>query len=271
MTKKKEELNLKGPDMLQLKAASTVEYLRKHGKILAAGLVILLVAIVAGIGINAMLASQQEGLRQDLAQVEKLYDEELKAFSESQESAQNELDELKLAQQKAAARSEEKAKLDRQVTELEARLAQSKPDHSESQQEFLKFFQNHKNSPAGWVAGVRYAAISLDQRQLEEASPVLEDVANRSGQYPIIHTQSRLLLIATLEDLEKFDEALVHAEQLLTASRAELKPRVLLTKGRLLVFKKDYDQAQQTLTQLIEQHADSQEAESAKSMMALLF
>ncbi|MFW7379389.1 MAG: tetratricopeptide repeat protein [Oligoflexus sp.] len=269
MTNKKEDLNLKGPDMLQLKSAAVADYLRRHSKAVGAGLAVIVVAVLAGIGIKAILENQKEELRQDLTQIEKTYEDELKAFSDKQENLQNELDKLKLEQQKAA--DDDKAALDKKVAALEAQTAEAKPDHSGSKEEFLKFYNNHKNDPSGWVAGVRYAGISLENRELEKARDILAEVAEKSNQYPIIHTQSRLMLIATLEDLGQFDEALKHAEQLLSASREELKPKVLLTKGRLLVFKEDYEQAQKTLTEIVEQHAGSQEAESAKSMMALLF
>lgn len=269
MTRKKDALNLKGPDLLQLKAAAAFEFMRQNSKALGLGLLAIVLVVLSFIGANAFMESRQEALRQELAKIEKQYEDVLKTFSDQQEALQDELDKAKLAQQKAS--GDEKASLDKKVADLEAQLATAKPDHSAVKQEFLQFFQDNKNSPAGWVAGIRYASLAIEERNLEEARPVLEEIANQSNDYILLQTQSRLLLIATLEDLERFDEALQHTDQLLNLTQDELKPRLLLTKGRLLVLKEDFEQAQQTFSQIIEQHGNSQEAESAKSMMALLF
>lgn len=269
MSKKKEELNLKGPDLLQAKAVAAAEYLRRHSVLVAGVLIGLVVVVVAALGINALLDSQKERLRQELAQVEKIYDDELEAFSESQEKLQDQLDDLKLEQQRAS--GEERTRLDVQVANLEAQLAAASPDHSHSQEAFREFFEQHPNNPAGWVAGIRFAAIAVENRDLESARPVLEKLADRSTQYPILQTQSQLMLVAVLEDLEDFSAALNRVEQLLKTVAEELKPKVLLAKGRLQVFQQDFEQAQQTFAQIVEQHDGSQEAESARSMMALLF
>ena len=100
MSQNKQDLNLKGPDSFQVKVAAVVDMASKHSKSL--GLVALLLALVAAgvAGFTQWQAAQQEKLAESLAEVEKLFNDEIEAFTKSQQASQDELDKLKLDLQK---------------------------------------------------------------------------------------------------------------------------------------------------------------------------
>jgi predicted negative regulator of RcsB-dependent stress response len=268
MSKKKKDLKLKAPDALQVRTASLVSSMRQHPQLLVGILVGLLVIIGAGIGINVLMEQQHEELRQNLADIDQQYESEQETVAEQRSELEEQLDDLKLQEKKA--KGEEKEQLSQDIAELEAQLDQLKPDHTASKQEFRNFFDQHPAEPEGWIAGIRYASMAIEERELAEAREVLTKIADQSGDYLIVQVQSRLLLVSVLEDLGEFDEALQHVAALDKNVNDELKPTVLLAKGRLHVFKEEYDQARQAFDQLIQDHGSAREAQQAKNLKALL-
>lgn len=100
---------------------------------------------------------------------------------------------------------------------------------------------------------------------------MLEEIAVTGSQdQGIIYSQGLLLLVSILEDREQYDKALDYSERYLKIASSELKPRALLGKAQIYYLKKDFPSAQSTLSQLLNDHVNSMEADRARNMMALL-
>ena len=98
----------------------------------------------------------------------------------------------------------------------------------------------------------------------------MEVVAKESVKVPVFQIQSRMILIGINEDAGNYDAALKDAEYLISMADDELKPKVLLAKGRIQMLKDAKAEAKATLDDLIAKHANSPEAQKARSMLALI-
>ena len=74
----------------------------------------------------------------------------------------------------------------------------------------------------------------------------------------------------TPEEQEKYDKALQEIDQLAKIADEDLEPRILLVRGRILILKDARAEAKKTLSQLIEKHGATPEAQKARSMQTLL-
>ena len=77
----------------------------------------------------------------------------------------------------------------------------------------------------------------LEKDKLPEARPILENVLAKSTSSPFYQTQARLALISVLEEQGEYDTALTQLDQLDKVIDKDLKPKVLLAKGRLQLLK----------------------------------
>ena len=114
------------------------------------------------------------------------------------------------------------------------------------------------------------ARVLIDQNKAAEAQPILEGILTKSKDNRFYQAQTRLTLIGLLEQSGDYDKALGQVDALDKAVGAELKPLVLLTRGRLQLLKNDKATAKTTLNQLIDSYGTSTEAQKARTMLALL-
>ena len=264
---KKDDLNLKGPDALQVQASKGLDFALKNKAAIIAGVVVALSVALIVIGVSYFQDSAAEDRREELAKIDMIYEKEQTAFAEKRSAIEKKLDAQKLLveENKEAAQPE-------LVAKYEAELAAfgDEPDHSASLAAYQKFYEDYKAEPVGWVAGLRVAHAKAEAKDLAAAAAIVKPIFEQSSGHDILHHQSGIILISLLEDQSQFDEAMQVADTLLSDAGAELKPQYLLIKARNLYLAKKAEEARTVLKSIVDEHGTSQEATKAKSMLALL-
>ena len=110
----------------------------------------------------------------------------------------------------------------------------------------------------------------MAQGDLEAALKLVEAVIAKSTASPFHQTAGRLMAMAILEDLKRFDDALKQSATLMGTVNDDLKPRILLGKARIELAKNAKDDAKATLNVIIEKHGTSDEAAKARALMATI-
>jgi hypothetical protein len=287
MTEKIDHKKIKGPDAFQVRLISMFDWGLKNRNMVGLMLLPLVGVVVAGFGWQWYSGYRMDLRLDSLAVVEDVYTQELFEAGKKREEIQKKIDGLaatatpeapKAADAKAGkpgevsapAKPVENPQLAVQRKILEIERDGIKPDHSKSLEQFKKYFEGHKDTAEGWMAGMRAVSILLEQQKEADARPIVESVAKDSITSPIFQIQSRMILIGLNEDAGNFDAALKDAEVLIGLADEELKPKVLLAKGRIQMLKDAKTEAKATLDDLIVKHANTPEAQKARSMLALI-
>jgi predicted negative regulator of RcsB-dependent stress response len=266
------ELNIKGPDAFQVKVGDFLAGIAQNPKPLFAAIALLLAALAAGYGIRYFLAHKEDVRRSELSKIDAVYEDELKNYNKQRETLEKQRDTLKAAQPAPAADAKDPKPVEDtpQIKALNQKISDLKPDHAASSEQYKQYFESHKTSPEGWVAGLRYAAFAAEQKKLEDAQKVLEEIAKSSKSHPILQTQGLMMLISIQTDRGELDKALESSETLINIVGDDLKPRALLTKAQIQYLKKDYANTRATATEVLTKHENSPEADRARSLVALL-
>lgn len=278
---RKEQLKqLKAPDQFQVKVMAGMDWAVKNARLL--GYIAAPVALViAGAFVVQFFVNQKKLSRQEaLGKIDAVYDKEARKASDARQALMKKVQEL---EQKAPSKTEAKAdalaatkpatpdpKIQAEKTALEAQAKAIKPDHTASSEKYLEYFKQHENDAEGWLAGMNAARIYLEQEKLPEAQKVFEEIALKAKDNKFYQTQSRLALIGVYEDQADYDKALSQVDTLEKSNDADLKPRLLLAKGRLQLLKNAKAEAKTTLSGLVEAHGSSPEAQKARSLLALI-
>jgi|GEM_PF-906347 len=285
MTEKIDHKKIKGPDAFQLRLISLFDWGMKNRKMVGLMLLPLVGVVVVGFAWQWYSGYRTDKRLDSLAAVEDVYMQELFDSGKKREEIQKKIDALPLtppvpaaadpkapksADEKTAAKPAENPQIIAQRKLLEVERDGIKPDHSKSLEQFKKYFEGHKGTAEGWLAGMRAVTILIEQQKESEARPIVEAVAKESITAPIFQIQSRMILIGLNEDAGNFDAALKDAEVLIGLADDELKPKVLLAKGRIQLLKEAKADAKATLDDLIVKHANTPEAQKARSMLALI-
>ena len=91
----------------------------------------------------------------------------------------------------------------------------------------------------------------------------------RSNGIDFYQVQVRLMYVAMLEELKKFDDAIAQLEIVQPLASEELHARILLTKARLQMEAGKNDEAKKTLDIIITTQASTPEARQAIALKAL--
>ncbi len=275
---KKDQLkSLKQPDQFQVKAMAFMDFLLKNTKVLLA--VVATAAVVVG-GVYAVRGFQnkaRDSRLEDLGKVQLVYEAEQKKAQTEREGIQKQIEALEAKQKpavpvdpaKPAPPPAKDPKVTAEVEGLQKKAETVKADHAESAQKFQEFYRKNDASPEGWMAGLQAARLVVDLGKPAEAAPLLESVLEKSKGSQFYQVQARLALISILEDQGNFDKALAEVDSLDKLVDKEMKPRVLLAKGRIQLLKNQKTEAKATFNSLIEQHGASPEAQKARSIEAL--
>ena len=239
---------IKGPDALQVRIFSTLNWLMLNKKQM--GLVLLPVVLVAAGGFVWQAVTN------------KMKDTRLKALAKIEDQFGAETEQ---AYKKANPAGQPGAQPDAKV----------QPDHGASLLKYAEFAKENPGNAEGWLAGLRATNISLDKEQLaqgdlEAALKLVEAVIAKSTASPFHQTAGRLMAMAILEDLKRFDDALKQSATLMGTVNDDLKPRILLGKARIELAKNAKDDAKATLNVIIEKHGTSDEAAKARALMATI-
>ncbi len=263
----------KGLDGFQIRTIELLSRLSQNPKAIVIGLSLVFGAMAVGYGVSYFVKNKQETRRIELSKVDQAYEAESKDYSNKREEIEKKRDGLKAALNVPAnpAGAEADKVETPEIKALNEQIEALKPDHKGSSDQYRDFFRKYPKSPEGLLAGLQYGAYQAEQKQLEEAQKILEEVvAAASPEQSIVYNQSLLLLISVLEDRDQYDKALDYAERYIKVATPDLKPRALLGKAQIYYLKKDFPNAQSTLNQLLSEHANSMEADRARNLLALL-
>jgi len=258
--------SLKGPDQFQVQVMSLMDHMVKYRKALIALVVPLVLIGIGAYGFKSFKSKQQNARLEELGKVQVTFDAEQRTADDGRTVFQKQLEavEAKLEKNKDdSAAKTEKENLEKQMAAIEA-------DHAKSMAEYQEFAKKYPATPEGWMAGMTVAKMLLDKEKVAEARTTLEDVLKQSGESPFYQTQARLTLASVLEEQGDFDGALAQVDALDKDADPEMKPRLLLTRGRIQMLKNAGEDAKKTFATLIENHGASPEAQKARSMQALL-
>ncbi len=264
--KKRDQLNLKGPDVFQVKASESIEFVKKNSKVVYLAITVAVVAVLASFGIQQYQSSGAEKRQSGLSAIDLAYNDELKAHEEKKTDLEKQIDDLKLLQKekKSEANTAKLKTLEEQLAKL------GEASHDKSLALYKEFYDNHLSHPEGWVAGIRYAYSLAEDNKFDEAEAIVRNIFERSKGYSLVSHQSGLMLISILEDQGKFADSVTIADALVQSSGEELKPHYLLAKARGLFLQKKNAEAKAVAHEIIEKYENSQESEKARGLLALI-
>jgi predicted negative regulator of RcsB-dependent stress response len=282
---KEQKKALKQPDQFQAKGLVFLDWLVQHTKkvVLVAATVVIVFSLSAAY--RYYQNERRDERLEELGKVQVVYEEEQRAAFKQRQDIAKQIEEIdkKLNPAPAAAPADPTKpapapaavatpdpKLVLEKTVLEKKMEDIKADHSKSIGLFADYFKKHEGTPEGWMAGMTNARLLTEQEKIADAKPVLENVVKLSKDSNFYQTQSRLALVGVLEELGDFDGALAQVDALDKTVEADLKPKILLAKGRLQMLKNSNADAKATFNTLIETHGTSPEAQKARSIQSLL-
>lgn len=264
--------SLKGPDQFQVQVMSWLDWAAKNVKLLGFVVVPLAVIALGWFGYQYMENQRREGRLVELGKAQITYDTEQRKASDARQEI---LKKVEALDKQAKPDKDGKVppadpKVQAEKDALTKQAEAIKADHAQSTTEFLAFYKKYEGTPEGWMAGMTASRLLLEKEKLAEARPILENVLAKSTSSPFYQTQARLALIGVLEEQGEYDAALAQLDQLDKVIDKDLKPKVLLAKGRLQLLKNAKADAKATFSTLIEAHGASPEAQKARSIQALL-
>lgn len=262
---------LKTPDPFQARMLQFFDALMKRKTLVFSVIGLVLAIMIASFGYQRFVGTKSDSRRSELSKIDAVYNEEITQLTKQQQGKQKEVDDLRAKLEKAKKdKSGDVKALETQLAQAEAAVNAEKANHAKSSVEYKKFYEANKDNPEGWAAGMRYAAWELDQGNLKEARPVLEQITDKSQKYLVYQVQAGLALISVLEDLNEYDTALQRIDSLMKQVPDNIKPKLLLAKGRIELQKNNPQEANKTLESLIKDHGNSTEADQARGLKALL-
>lgn len=261
------------PDAFQTKALTGFDYVEKNKNIFIAGGVLLLLVILGIWGVTWYQDSARLSDLQGLATVDEIYTSETKTITDAQEKLREEIAEIRgeTGEQPGSEKPKTLSAEDKKkIADLEKKIEDMEPDHSKSAAAYLEFYKKNKNIPEGYIAALRYSSWEVSQKRPATAKKILTEMLASPSLLPLHQVLGRSMLVAIMEDEGDTDGALQNLEKMLADATAEFKPKLLLTKTRILLEAKRQKEAEETLNGLIKEHGTSPEADKARGMKALL-
>lgn len=279
---KEQKKSLKQPDKFQAKGIVFLDWLLKNTNKVAMVAVPVVLVFAASAGYKYFQEGRRTTRLEELGKVQVVYEAEQRIAFKQRQEISKQIDEIEKkinpapeadpAKALAAAASPKipDPKLVAEKEALEKKMEDIKADHSGSTAQFQEFFKKFEKTPEGWMAGMTTARLLAEEKKVADAKPILESVIALSKDSSFYQTQARLSLIGILEELSDFDGALTHVEALEKIVDNDLKPKIMLAKGRLQMLKNSKDDAKATFSALILNHGASPEAQKARSIQSLL-
>lgn len=265
------DLNVKGPDVVQMKAAEFLAGVAQNPKPYIGVGIALLLFVAGGYAIKLFIEHQQNKRRVALYQVETIYEDEAKALNDKREALEKKKDTLKAALPKPAGEAKDAAPVETpEIKAIDAEIKALKPDHKASSEKFKAFYEQYKDKPEGWVAGLRYAGFIAEEKRWDEAIAILDPIVKASKTLSIVQLQSAFLLVSLLQDKGEFDKALATIEVIGKSAGPQMKPSYYLSKAQTEFLKKDFAAAKASLDKLMAEHENTPEADRGRSLLALI-
>lgn len=295
LVSKKKDLKklLKRPDAFQTSVASGLERAFQYKGVIFTVIGAAVIGTIAIAGYERYKANQTNVRINELGKIESAFQQETDALNVERNKIREEVGKLS---EPSADGKEPKltAAQTQKKVELQKKLTSMVPDHSRTLGKYRDYYAKYKAYPEGWMAGMRAAGILIDGKQFGDAKDLLSEILQHSSDSLFYQINGRMLYINVLDELNELDPALAEVESLLREinkidkmaqaakkSRKDdkaqdflnpadnLKPQVLLTKGRLLARKGDKESAQKVFSDIVENHKETDEARQAMSYKAL--
>jgi predicted negative regulator of RcsB-dependent stress response len=264
------EKSLKRPDTFQETLLNALDFMKNNPKKIALMIAPLILVICGGLGFYLFQKSAAVKRRAELAAISAMQMDEARNVAKKIESIQKEIDALRKSPGSDPKKPELSAESLLKIGTLEKQLTELKPDHSGSAKAFRDFYDKNKKVTEGWMAGISWASFELENRRIADAKTILEEIVKSSTGHKFYQIQSRLMLANCLGEIGDFDNALKETDVLLGLVEDDAKAMALLLKGELLYFKKDAVNARTVLSELLEKHGSTREAQFARSLLAEL-
>ena len=270
MSSKKELKKLKGPDAFQLWVVSLLDTVNKYKSlVIKAGWAIAAVVVVF-FAARYFMNRQEEQRQLGLSQIDIVWSDEESGVNKQRQKMEDELGELTKAVEKSDANAADKTKAETRMKELQDKIAALEPNHDASYKKYKDFYENNKNYPEGWVAGIRYCGQLLKKKDFKTAEPILENIQVKAKDKLMLQILAQKMLISVFQEMKEYDRAIKLTEQMLPRASANLKAKILLEKGNIELAMGKKDVAAQTFDLIIKDHDGTQEAAYARAYKALI-
>ena len=266
-------------DHFQAFMVRVLEWLIKNLRYILYGLAPIVGVLVVGL-IWQYFAGRQSDQRMDiLGKIEVGFNSERQVIDKQKEAFKKQADQLEEAAKKAAGikagdaaavKFELDADTKAKKLALEKLATDLKPDHSKSLAAFIDFSKTYPKTVEGWNSALRAAAILSESQKIDEAIPLVQQIADAATKDMFYLTQSRLFLAGLFEEKGDYDKALAEIGAVESTASEDLKPSLLLSKGRLQLLKNAKEEARATFGIIIDKYASSNEAQKARSPKGLL-
>ena len=266
---------LKGPDQFQVSFMAAVNWAVKNARQLVYALVPVALVLVGLLGYRYIQAKRKDARLAELSKAELIYESESKKANDLQKPLFKKLQELEAkaassgAKDAASLTPAQQAERDALRKQIEA----IKPNHQASTAAFQAFYKANESNAEGWLAGMMTAKAMIDESKFDEALPILATIEAKAKTEPFYQILAGLANAGIAEQQGNFDNeirVLDALDQLTKSGNADLKPQLQLMRGRALLLKGDKANAKSTLSNLIDTHASSPEAQKARSLLTLI-
>lgn len=267
--RKEFEKQLRAPDQFQTGVAHAFDWMVKNKNLVMVVVVPLAVMALGYAGWGYYAETQKANRIEALGKVEAGFRNENKVVFDQQEGMRKEVSSLD-EQIGKEADAKKKDGLNAKKAALQGQMEAMKADHTASIAGYKAFFEANTGNPEGWAAGAKSAALMIGKKDFAGAKELLGKVIDASNKEIFYQTQCRIMLMGVLEELGDLKAATEVADVLAGLADDTQKPFALLQKARFEIGQDQKDAAKKTIDQLIEKHGSSAEADTAKTMKALI-
>ena len=265
------EQALKRPDNFQDNILRAIAYVKENKQRAFMIMSPLLAVCIVGYAVFSWSSRQAANRRGEVSKIGAVQAKEVASLDKARADLQKQIDDLRATKPSADGKKTELSAEDLvTVTKLELQISTLKPDKSKSTAEYKKFYDANTLNQEGWMAGLSWAGVQLEEGKAADARTVAEAISKASTSNNFYQTVSRMMLIGIMEDASEFDAAIKESDVIISLASDETKPMALLAKGRLQYFKKSFPEARLALKELIEKFATSSEASTARSLIAAM-
>jgi hypothetical protein len=269
MSTRKEHLrSLRRPDSFQVKMYNLLNQLVTYRKTFLLTSIAVLGLIIVGAGWKWYQDHARTLLQDQLGTVDLVFAAESEKVEKARDEIQAKIDAL-------TPKKDDKIKTESKPTAAQEALQKEmdaiKPDHTASIEQYLAFYNAHKDKPEGWTAALRVVRHYLDQdeKKLKEATPLLADIVQKATTEKFDQLYVRMLYVSVLEAQGETDKALEEVNKAIPIATEALLPEALLVKSRLLHTQNKKEEAFQALDLLLDKHGTAPEAQKARALKVL--
>lgn len=265
---KKEGLRaLKRPDYFQEKFFSMVDWATANRvRVITIGVSVVLVG-ASLVSWNLITRHRAEQRLETLAAIDKAVNDAEKVANEARTKLRREINVLDTRQK--LVKDQELATVTASLAAKQEELKNFKADTKATLDQYLTFYNAHKDTNEGQRAGISAVQELLQNKSFEQAATILGEVLNHAPKSSFYSVQVRSMYIEVLQELGRFEPALAEADRLVASATKDLKSRALLVKSQVQMAAGHKDLALKTLDEVIGQHHDSAESFKARALKAV--